>query len=64
MRVNDNEGKQSIYSIETCAYGASKNLVSEKEEIICNNVDVSNKGEHKKNIIQIGHKFLIIRTEY
>ena len=48
MRANDNKGKQSIYSIETYAYGTSKNLVSEKEEIICNNVDVSNNGEHKK----------------
>ena len=29
---------QSIDSIETCAYGMSKDLVSEKEEIKCNNI--------------------------
>ena len=29
---------QSIGSIETFAYGASKDLVSEKEEIKCNNI--------------------------
>ena len=28
---------QSIVSIETYAYGTSKDLVSEKEEIKCNN---------------------------
>ena len=27
---------QSIYSIETYAYGSTKDLVSEKEEIKCN----------------------------
>ena len=29
---------QSIDSIETYAYGTSKNLESEKEEIKCNNI--------------------------
>ena len=29
---------QSIDSVETYAYGTRKNLVSEKEEIKCNNV--------------------------
>ena len=29
---------QSIYLIETYAYGTSKDLVSEKEEIKCNNI--------------------------
>ena len=29
---------QSIDSIETNAYGTSKDLVSEKEEIKCNNI--------------------------
>ena len=29
---------QSIYLIETYAYGASRDLVSEKEEIKCNNI--------------------------
>ena len=29
---------QSIDSIETCAYGTSKVLVSKKEEVKCNNI--------------------------
>ena len=29
---------QSIYSIETYAYGTSKDLVCKKEEIKCNNI--------------------------
>ena len=29
---------QSSYSIETFAYGKSKDIVSEKEEIKCNNI--------------------------
>ena len=29
---------ESIYSIETCAYEMNKDLVSEKEEIKCNNL--------------------------
>ena len=29
---------QSIDSIETCKYGTSEDLVSEKEEIKCNNI--------------------------
>ena len=29
---------QSTDSIETCAYGTSKNLVSEKEGIKCDNI--------------------------
>ena len=29
---------QSIYSIETYTYGTSKDLVSEKEKIKCNNM--------------------------
>ena len=29
---NDNKGMQSIDSIETYAYGTSKDLISEKEE--------------------------------
>ena len=29
---------QSFDSIGTCAYGTSKDLVSEKEEIKCNNI--------------------------
>ena len=29
---------QSIYSIETYAYGTTKDLLKEKEEIKCNNI--------------------------
>ena len=59
---NDNKRTQSIDSIERYAYGKSKNLVSEKEEIKCNNTIK----QHKKRLtfIQIGLKFLIIHTEY
>ena len=35
---NNDKGMQSIESIETYAYGTSKDLVSEKEEIKCNNI--------------------------
>ena len=35
---NDDKIMQSIDSIETYAYGTSKVLVSEKEEIKCNNI--------------------------
>ena len=35
---NDDNRLQSIDSIETYAYGTSKNLVSEKEEIKCNDI--------------------------
>ena len=35
---NLDNGIQSIDSIETYAYGTSKDLVSEKEEIKCNNI--------------------------
>ena len=38
LSSNDDERMQSIDSIETYAYGMSKDLVSEKEEIKCNNV--------------------------
>ena len=34
---------QSIDSIETYAYGTSKDLVSEKEEIKCNNIIILHK---------------------
>ena len=36
--ANDDKKIKSIDSIETYAYGTSKGLVSEKEEIKCNNV--------------------------
>ena len=66
----------SFDSIETYVYGMSKDLVSEKEVIkydniikrlkwltLINNTNMLQK-KTWKNIIQIGHKFLIIHTEY
>ena len=38
LSSNDDKRMQSIDSIETNAYGMSKDLVSEKEEITCNNI--------------------------
>ena len=38
LSSNDDKRIQSIDSIKTCAYGTSKDLVSEKEVIKCNNV--------------------------
>ena len=38
LSSNDDKKMQSIDSIETYAYGISKDLVSEKEEIKCNNI--------------------------
>ena len=38
LSSNDDKRKESIDQIETYAYGASKDLVSEKEEIKCNNI--------------------------
>ena len=38
LSSNDDEGMQSIHLIETYAYGTSKDLVSEKEVIKCNNI--------------------------
>ena len=35
---NDDKAMQSIDSMETCVYGTSKDLISEKEEIKCNNI--------------------------
>ena len=35
---NDDKRMQSTHSIETYAYGTSRILVSEKEEIKCNNI--------------------------
>ena len=35
---NDDKRIQSIDLIETCAYGTSKDLISEKKEIKCNNI--------------------------
>ena len=38
LSSNDGKRMQSIDLIETYAYGTSKDLVSEKEEIKCNNI--------------------------
>ena len=38
LSSNDDKRMQSIDSVETYAYGTSKDLVSEKEEIKCNNI--------------------------
>ena len=73
LSSNDDKRIQFIDSIETCAYGASKDLVSEKEEIKCYDIIKQYKQWlrlmmlQKKtwiNIIQIDHKSQIIHTEY
>ena len=55
---------QSIDSIETYAYGTIRDLASEKEEIKCSNIIKRYKKwltlMMQKNIIQTGHKYLII----
>ena len=38
LSLNDDKRIQSIDSIETYAYGRSKDLLSEKKEIKCNNI--------------------------
>ena len=38
LSSNDDKRMKSIDSIETYSYGTSKDLVSEKEEIKCNNI--------------------------
>ena len=38
LSSNDDKRMQSIDSIEVYAYGTSKDLVSEKEDIKCNNI--------------------------
>ena len=64
---------QSIDLIETYTHRTSKDLVSEKEEIECNNTLKRYKNwltlmmlqkKTWKNIIHICHKFLIIHTGY
>ena len=60
LSSNGDKRKLSIDSIETYAYETREDLVSEKEEIKYNNIT---KKKHK-NIIQIGHKFLIIAIKH
>ena len=38
LSSNDDKRMRSIHSIETYAYGTSKDLVSKKQEIKCNNI--------------------------
>ena len=38
LSSNDDKRMQTIHLIETYAYGISKDLVSEQEEIKCNNI--------------------------
>ena len=38
LRSNDDKRMQSLHSIETYAYGRSKDLANEKEEIKRNNI--------------------------
>ena len=38
LSSSDDKGVQSIDSIKTYAYGMTKDLVSQKEEIKCNNI--------------------------
>ena len=38
LSSNDDKTMQSIDSIKTYVYGTSKDLISEKEEIKCNNI--------------------------
>ena len=73
LSSNDDKRMQSIDLIETCAYVTSKVLVVEKEEIKCSKIIKSYKKwltlmmlqkKTEKNIIQIGHTFFIIHTEY
>ena len=42
FRSNDLKRMPLIDSIETYAYGTNKDLVSEKEEIKCNNITIQN----------------------
>ena len=60
LSSNGDKRKLSIDSIETYAYETREDLVSEKEEIKYNNITK----KKQKNIIQIGHKFLIIAIKH
>ena len=43
LSSNDDKRMQSIHSIETYAYGTCKDIVSDQEEIKCNNIIKRNK---------------------
>ena len=64
---------QTIDSIETYAYGKSKDLVCKREEIKCSNIRKQYKNDylrlrynrkHKRRQSKLATKFLIIHTEY
>ena len=38
LSSNNDKRMQSIYSVETYAYGTSRDIVSEKEDIKCGNI--------------------------
>ena len=38
LSSNNDKRMQSIYSVETYAYGTSRDIVSEKEDIKCDNI--------------------------
>ena len=38
LSANDVKRKQSIDSVETCAYGTSKDLICKKEKTKCNKI--------------------------
>ena len=75
IALSSNDGKriQSVDSIETYGYGISKNLISEKEEIKCNNIRKRIKKNDalmmllkmkQNSITSIGQKFLTNHIEY
>ena len=66
LSSNYNKRMQSIDYIEAYVYRISKDLVSDKEEIKCNNIRKRYKKWKKKqkNIIKIDQTFLTIHKEY
>ena len=47
LNSNDDKRIQSIHSIETYAHGTSKDLISEKKQIKCNNIIKRYKNDSK-----------------
>ena len=52
LRTGDNKRMQSIDSIEAYTYGTSKDLVSEKEGIWCNDMTMINFDDVRKESIK------------
>ena len=71
LSSNDDKRMLWIDSIETYAYRMRKDLVSGKEDTKFNNIIKRYKNwltlmmlqKKKYNVIQVGHKFLIIHTK-